>query len=212
MILWTEEPGGLGSSVHGILQSRILDWVAISFSRVSSQARDQTWVSHVAGILYHLSHQGSPERKSRQSKSRGRALTPRRQSELGSQLRSPCQPTAYYPPLGRKGIHQVSETDFGEGRPLTEGAAESHSGNRKCHSIDSRHSAVGSQCGTCLGTAGERRLSTCPHTSVLGSSENLPVQGKEGSQQICLRSGPEQREANWTQASRDWAQHPGRLP
>jgi len=31
-----------GSSVHGILQARILEWVAISFSRGSSQPRDQT--------------------------------------------------------------------------------------------------------------------------------------------------------------------------
>ena len=31
-----------GSSVHGILQARILEWVAISFSRGSSQARDGT--------------------------------------------------------------------------------------------------------------------------------------------------------------------------
>ena len=29
-----------GSSVHGILQARILEWVAIPFSRVSSQPRD----------------------------------------------------------------------------------------------------------------------------------------------------------------------------
>ena len=34
-----------GSSVHGILQERILEWVAIPFSRGSSQPRDQTWVS-----------------------------------------------------------------------------------------------------------------------------------------------------------------------
>ena len=34
-----------GSSVHGILQVRILEWVAISFSRGSSQPRDQTQVS-----------------------------------------------------------------------------------------------------------------------------------------------------------------------
>ena len=39
----------LGSSVHGSLQARILEWVAISFSRGSSQPRDRTWVSHVAG-------------------------------------------------------------------------------------------------------------------------------------------------------------------
>jgi len=31
-----------GSSVHGILQARILEWVAISFSRGSSQSRNQT--------------------------------------------------------------------------------------------------------------------------------------------------------------------------
>ena len=33
-----------GSSVHGILQARILEWVAIPFSRGSSRARDGTWV------------------------------------------------------------------------------------------------------------------------------------------------------------------------
>ena len=50
-----------GSSVHGIFQARILEWVAISFSRGSSRPRDQTWVSCIGGqILYHLSHQGSP--------------------------------------------------------------------------------------------------------------------------------------------------------
>ena len=45
------------SSVHGILQARVLEWVAISFSRGFSQPRDQTYVSH---IPYCLSHQGSP--------------------------------------------------------------------------------------------------------------------------------------------------------
>ena len=34
-----------GSSVHGILQARILEWVAISFSRGSSQPRDQVYIS-----------------------------------------------------------------------------------------------------------------------------------------------------------------------
>ena len=38
-----------GSSVHGISQARILQWVAISFSRGSSQPRDQTQVSYIAG-------------------------------------------------------------------------------------------------------------------------------------------------------------------
>ena len=42
-----------GSSVHGILQARILLWVVvILFSRGSSQPRDQTWVSHIAGRFF----------------------------------------------------------------------------------------------------------------------------------------------------------------
>ena len=48
-------------TVHGILQDRILEWVAISFSRGSSQPRNQTQVSCICRqILYQLSHQGSP--------------------------------------------------------------------------------------------------------------------------------------------------------
>ena len=43
-----------GSSVHGIFQARILEWVAISFSRGSSQPRDQTHVSYKnRQSLYH---------------------------------------------------------------------------------------------------------------------------------------------------------------
>ena len=38
-----------GSSVCGIFQARVLEWVAISFSRGSSQLRDQTWVSRIVG-------------------------------------------------------------------------------------------------------------------------------------------------------------------
>ena len=38
-----------GSSVHGIFQARVLEWVAISFSRGSSWSRDQTQVSHIEG-------------------------------------------------------------------------------------------------------------------------------------------------------------------
>ena len=36
-----------GSSVHGIFQSWVLEWVAVSFSRGSSQPRDRTWVSSI---------------------------------------------------------------------------------------------------------------------------------------------------------------------
>ena len=41
-----------GSSVHGILQARILEWIAISFSRGSSSPRDWTQVSCIAGRFF----------------------------------------------------------------------------------------------------------------------------------------------------------------
>ena len=52
------------SSVHGILQARTLEWIAISYSRGSFQPRDRTPVSSVSctgrQILYQLCHLGSP--------------------------------------------------------------------------------------------------------------------------------------------------------
>ena len=41
-----------GSSVHGILQDGILEWVVISFSMGSSQPRDQTQVSRIADRFF----------------------------------------------------------------------------------------------------------------------------------------------------------------
>ena len=42
----------MDDSIHRILKGRILEWVAISFSRGSSQPRDQTWVSCIVGGLF----------------------------------------------------------------------------------------------------------------------------------------------------------------
>ena len=42
----------MDSTDRGILQARILEWVAFPFSRVSSQPRDQTQVSHIAGRFF----------------------------------------------------------------------------------------------------------------------------------------------------------------
>ena len=39
-------------TAHGILLARILEWVAVPFSRVSSQLRDGTQVSHIAGRFF----------------------------------------------------------------------------------------------------------------------------------------------------------------
>ena len=41
-----------GSSVHGIIQAGILEWVAMPSSTGSSQARDPTQVSHIAGEFF----------------------------------------------------------------------------------------------------------------------------------------------------------------
>ena len=49
---WLYSPPG--SSIHGILQARVLEWVAISFSRGSSRPRDWTQVSHIAGKHFNL--------------------------------------------------------------------------------------------------------------------------------------------------------------
>ena len=52
--------GPPGSSVHGILQARILGWVAMPSSRGSSQLRDWTQVSRTGGqILYRMSKSSS---------------------------------------------------------------------------------------------------------------------------------------------------------
>ena len=52
------------SSVHGILQARILKWVVMPSSRGSSQPRDQTCTSYISCIgrqvLYHWHHLGNP--------------------------------------------------------------------------------------------------------------------------------------------------------
>ena len=39
-------------TVHGIVQARILEWVAVAFSRGSSQPRDRTQASHIAGGFF----------------------------------------------------------------------------------------------------------------------------------------------------------------
>ena len=52
---WLLWPRGLQTTpliCHGISQARILEWVAIPFSRGSSQPRDQTWVSCLAGGFF----------------------------------------------------------------------------------------------------------------------------------------------------------------
>ena len=49
-----------GSSVRGIFQARILEWVAIPFSRGSFQPRDQICVSYIAGQFFTVEPPGKP--------------------------------------------------------------------------------------------------------------------------------------------------------
>ena len=54
-----------GSSVQGILQVRIMAWVAIYSSRGSSKPRDRICISYFCtgrGVLYHWCHLGSPSK------------------------------------------------------------------------------------------------------------------------------------------------------
>ena len=51
-----------GSTVHGIFQARILEWVAISFSRGSPQPRNRTCVPCIdRQIFYHWATRGAPD-------------------------------------------------------------------------------------------------------------------------------------------------------
>ena len=50
--LWPMDCGPPGSAVHGILQARILEWVATPFSRESSHPRDRTQVSRIEGKFF----------------------------------------------------------------------------------------------------------------------------------------------------------------
>ena len=54
-----------GSTVHGILQARIVEWIAISFSRGSSQPTQglNAGLQHCRSILYLLSHKGGPVKR-----------------------------------------------------------------------------------------------------------------------------------------------------
>ena len=79
--------GPPGSSVHGILQARILEWVAVPSSRGSSRPRDRTQVSciscFVRQVLYHQRH-----RDSALLKGINKYLEFTEQENLGSKTRS----------------------------------------------------------------------------------------------------------------------------
>ena len=110
--LWPMDCSPPSSSVHGILQARILQWVAISFSRGSSRPRDRTQVSHVAGRCFNLcatreAHKGQRDcefRSQRPSRQTGALCFRKRHHFLFPQQRavlwlhhhsSFCDPTSF---------------------------------------------------------------------------------------------------------------------
>ena len=95
--LW---PHGLwpppGSSVHGILQARILEWVAFLFSRGSSQPRGQTQVSHIAGRL--CTDWGTREAKNygMTQQFQPGSLKEKKSTNSKSHMHSPCSLQRYF--------------------------------------------------------------------------------------------------------------------
>ena len=84
-----------GSSVHGNFQARMLEWVAISFSRGSSQPRDWARVSHVTcncrWIFYHWGFPGSSAGKESTSNAGNPSSTPGSGSTPGEGIGYPLQ-------------------------------------------------------------------------------------------------------------------------
>ena len=55
-----------GSSVHGIFQARILEWIAISFFMGYSQSRDRTYIYCLAGRFFTTEPCGDPKGRQRE--------------------------------------------------------------------------------------------------------------------------------------------------
>ena len=91
-----------GSSVHGIFQARILEWVVISFSRGYSWPRDQSCIFCLVGIFFTTERPGKPP-----------------------MLLKPCLPSSLYPAhyvwLARKkwqGIHTTGQNHSLKGQSI----------------------------------------------------------------------------------------------
>ena len=81
-----------GSSVHGIFEARVLEWIAISFSRGSSRPRNQTWVSRIAGRCFTIwaTREGPKERQCQRVFKLPHNCTPLIHQQSNAQ-NSPCQ-------------------------------------------------------------------------------------------------------------------------
>ena len=101
----------LDFSVRGISQARILEWVAISFSKESSRPRDQTWLSCVSctnrRILYLLSHLGSAMEAEHLPEKHNPVLSGKGRNAQGFTPQSHSQPV----PFSKK-VHNAKSKDL----------------------------------------------------------------------------------------------------
>ena len=113
-----------GSSLHGFLQARILEWVAIPFSRGSSWPRDGTRVSHMQGD----SLPSEPPRKPK-----GVFLS------TGAGISESIHPgweTHSYSERDRVGKENAGRQGFSVGRRLGEPQADTGPGRLSCQRVD----------------------------------------------------------------------------
>ena len=82
-----------GSSVHGTAQARILEWVAVSFSRGSSQFRDQTHLPCIGRWIpnYWVTWEAMKHNKEQQNLRVGFTVAPAQDLSTSEGVRSPCQ-------------------------------------------------------------------------------------------------------------------------
>ena len=100
----------MGYTVHGILQARILEWVAFPFSRGCSQPRDRIQVSHIAGGFFTSRATGKPKNTGVGSWSLLQRIFPTQESNWGL-------------PHCRRILYQLSY----QGSPSTRGTTPSFS-------------------------------------------------------------------------------------
>ena len=90
-----------GSSVHGIFQATVLEWIAISFSRgIFPTQGSNLGLPHCRQTLYHLSYQGSPNNKEVNPKEAILLLANRLGVRLGGEPLTSGQPS---PPASGSG-------------------------------------------------------------------------------------------------------------
>ena len=105
-------------TIHGILQARILEWVAFPFSRGSSQLSERTQVSRIAGGLFTSWATGEPKNPGVVS-----LPSPADLPDPGIQLRSPAG--RVFTNWATREPHNAGDPDLilGLGRPMEEGMA-----------------------------------------------------------------------------------------